>query len=209
MNNENTKIAVYTRLFPAIKFAIIAHHGQMRSGTSVPYITHPLEVAEIIDINLTLPYGEYGEISNPGLLNAAILHDVIEDTDVTFDDINNKFGKHVAELVLEVSDDPKLTKKEQRKALKKKIPHLSLAARAIKIADAISNVKDTDFYRPANWNRSLKLAFAKTCNKVVNECVVGHETQLLYLHKAFENEYNLAKHRLSKLVYAKKQKNVS
>ncbi len=73
----------------ATKFAVDAHSGMMRKGAELPYILHPLEVS-VIAGTMT---------DNPEVLAAAVLHDTVEDTNVTMEDIKNRFGDRVAELV--------------------------------------------------------------------------------------------------------------
>ena len=73
----------------AITFAACAHHGQFRKGTDIPYIIHPLTVYEICK-NLT---------NNEDYLIVALLHDTIEDTNVTYEQIKKEFGQEVADIV--------------------------------------------------------------------------------------------------------------
>ena len=78
----------------AIKFAVDAHHNTERRGKGFPYIVHPLEALEIV-ATIT---------SDPELLAAAVLHDTVEDTEVTVEQIREAFGDRVAELVHAESD---------------------------------------------------------------------------------------------------------
>ena len=79
-----------TQLFDkALKFATDAHSGTERRGKGFPYIIHPMEAVAIV-ATIT---------SDPELLAAAVLHDTVEDTDVTDEDIRNEFGDRVATLV--------------------------------------------------------------------------------------------------------------
>ena len=79
-----------TELFDrAAKFAINAHHGTERRGKNFPYILHPMEAANIVATITT----------DPEMLAAAILHDTVEDTEVTFEQICDEFGERVANLV--------------------------------------------------------------------------------------------------------------
>lgn len=79
-----------TELFDrATKFAVNAHHGVERRGKNFPYILHPMEAANIVSTITT----------DPEMLAAAILHDTVEDTDVTFEQIRDEFGERVAHLV--------------------------------------------------------------------------------------------------------------
>ena len=84
-------------IFKAIEFATKAHSGQYRKGTKIPYITHPLNVAKTL-IQL--------ECSEPVIL-AGILHDTLEDTRVTFDELQKAFGNEIANLVKSVSEPNK------------------------------------------------------------------------------------------------------
>ena len=83
------------RIMSAFDFACIAHEGQKRGDGTTPYITHPLAVGLILS--------EYGY--DEDTIIAGILHDVIEDTDFSFDDIKERFGDNVADMVLAVTED--------------------------------------------------------------------------------------------------------
>ena len=96
MNNE--------MLNEAIIYATDKHSGQVRKGTTKPYITHPLETMAILD---------YMQADN-NLLIAGILHDTIEDTDATYEEIEREFGKDVAELVGKHSEDKSKTWDERK-----------------------------------------------------------------------------------------------
>ena len=79
----------------AVAFAAKAHRGQVRKGTSTPYIVHPMEAAAIV-ATMT---------SDPAVIAAAVLHDVIEDTDYTADDVRRLFGPDVLALIEGDSED--------------------------------------------------------------------------------------------------------
>ncbi len=81
-------------LFAAIQFAVQAHAGQFRKGTSVPYIVHPLAVGRIL--------AEAGCAHE--IVVAGFLHDTVEDTSVTLDEIRAEFGARVADLVAAVTE---------------------------------------------------------------------------------------------------------
>ena len=85
-------------IFQAIIFATRKHHGQVRKGElAAPYIIHPLAVAREIFTT--------GQVDDPQVLVAAILHDTLEDTDTKPEEIRSLFGEEVLNIVLEVSDD--------------------------------------------------------------------------------------------------------
>jgi (p)ppGpp synthase/HD superfamily hydrolase len=92
-------------IFRAIEFAAAAHAGQYRKGTPVPYIVHPLNAARML---LMAGCEEH-------VAAAAVLHDVIEDTHVSFEDVKKHFGERVAELVANASEPDRLATWEERK----------------------------------------------------------------------------------------------
>lgn len=125
----------------AYEFANTAHHGQQRKYTREPYIVHPLEVMEIVQT----------VTDNEVMLAAALLHDVVEDTAFTLEEIYTEFGKEVADLVNELTDKSQL--EDGNRALRKAIDRDSLAnasaaAQTIKLADLISNTKSITEHDP-------------------------------------------------------------
>lgn len=119
----------------AKEFAEKAHKGQYRKGGQ-PYIIHPKAVAEIVH-NVKISK----EIA--ALVAAAYLHDTVEDTDVTFDDIKEQFGELVMSLVYELtSDEEKLAISGKEEYLIDKVLNISSWALVIKLADRLHNMKD-------------------------------------------------------------------
>lgn len=121
----------------AIIFAVKAHEGQKRKGSETPYILHPLEAAAIV-ATMT---------SDETLLAAAVLHDVVEDTPVTQTEIAAEFGKQVAELVANESENKReeLPAEATWKVRKQEtIEHLKTATRGVKmitLGDKLSNIR--------------------------------------------------------------------
>ena len=119
----------------ALAFATIAHADQKRKYTGQPYIVHPVEVMQIVK---SVPHDE-------AMLIAALLHDVVEDTDVTLDEIRTSFGDDVASLVDDLTDvsKPEDGNRKLRKAMDREHSGNSSArAQTIKLADLISNSSD-------------------------------------------------------------------
>jgi len=117
----------------AVKFATDAHSGTERRGKGFPYIIHPMEAVTIV-ATIT---------SDPELLAAAILHDTVEDTDVTFVQIRELFGEHVATLVQHETaplhgDAPWRTRKQAQIDLLASAPHDS---KIVAIGDKLSNLR--------------------------------------------------------------------
>jgi (p)ppGpp synthase/HD superfamily hydrolase len=149
------------RILAAAHFAAERHKGQKRKGEAgEPYINHLIEVAELIATS--------GDLLDTNLVMAGFLHDTIEDTDVTAQDLEQRFGEDVAALVAEVTDDKSLPK-EQRKALQvqnaeKKSPR----AQTLKLADKISNLRALLSTPPANWSAQRKRDYFLWAREVVS-----------------------------------------
>jgi len=119
----------------ALAFATLAHGDQKRKYTGEMYIVHPVEVMEIVK---TVPHDD-------AMLAAALLHDVVEDTDVTLEEIRSSFGDDVASLVDDLTDvsRPEDGNRKARKALDREHSARSSArAQTVKLADLISNSSD-------------------------------------------------------------------
>ena len=129
----------------AIQFATQAHEGQFRKYTHDPYITHPLAVMEIVR-------GVPGHTEE--MLVAAVLHDVVEDTDVSLMEIQEEFGDAVSDLVLHLTD---ISTPEDGNRLKRKRKDAqwyaqgSAQAQTIKVADFIDNTRDIAQHAPRFW----------------------------------------------------------
>ena len=154
------------KLFQAATFAAQKHTGQFRKGSAhVPYINHPLQVADLL--------AHKGEAENTNLLIAALLHDVIEDTQTQPDEIEQMFGKEVLDIVLEVSDDKNLPKEIRKQKQIEKAAHLSPSAQKLKIADKICNLKDIIEVAP-NWPLWRKLDYYTWAENVVGQMKGKH-----------------------------------
>ncbi len=148
------------QLLKAVAFAADKHRFQTRKDSErTPYINHPIKVA------LTLC--EIGNESDTDLLVAAILHDTVEDTETSPEEIETHFGKGVRDIVMEVTDDKNLAK-EERKRLQIVKAHLkSRPARKLKLADKICNVHDVIHHAPSGWNVDRRLAYLNWCEQVL------------------------------------------
>ena len=132
------------RIFEAAIFAARKHQGQVRKDDrQSPYITHPLQVAQTL-------WGT-GGVRDTKTLIAAILHDTIEDTSTTQDEVREKFGDEVLAIVLEVTDDKSLEKLVRKRQQVVHAPELSEPARLIKLGDKLVNCSDILENPPSNW----------------------------------------------------------
>ena len=115
----------------AIHFAVDAHQGAERRGKGFPYILHPMEAAAIV-ATMT---------ADQRLLAAAVLHDVVEDTDTTIEQIRRAFGDDIAQLVAKESHPKGLGWRESRKHI---LDHLRVASREsqiVALGDKLSNMR--------------------------------------------------------------------
>lgn len=126
----------------ALKFAAQAHGEQKRKYTGEPYIVHPVEVAEIV--RAYLPGNEVARA-------VALLHDVLEDTPVTYDQMHAKFGPWIVTLVSELTDVSRKTDGNRKLRKQMDLEHLATAcalAQTVKVADIMSNSESIFKYAP-------------------------------------------------------------
>lgn len=148
------------RILEAARFSAEKHRDDRRKGDDEsPYINHPLEVAETI--------WRVGGVRDLDTIVAAILHDTVEDTDATAEEIGERFGAAVRALVEEVTDDKELAKEERKRLQVEHAPHLSPGAKQIKIADKASNVRDVAHHPPAGWSHERKVRYLDWADEVV------------------------------------------
>lgn len=134
----------FGRLLSAVEFAAEKHFGQTRANAEMtPYIVHPLGVARLL--------WEVGEVRNHSVLTAALLHDTLEDTATTEDEISERFGSAVLHTVKEVTNDPTLQSEENKQRQVDHAPELSQEGRLVKLADRLYNVLDLKS-SPPNWS---------------------------------------------------------
>ncbi|XP_019571662.1 guanosine-3',5'-bis(diphosphate) 3'-pyrophosphohydrolase MESH1 isoform X1 [Rhinolophus sinicus] len=129
------------QLLEAADFAARKHRRQRRMDPEgTPYINHPIGVARI----LTHEAG----ITDVVVLQAALLHDTVEDTDTTLDEVEQYFGAQVRRLVEEVTDDKTLPKMERKRLQVEQAPHSSPGAKLVKLADKLYNLRDLNRCTP-------------------------------------------------------------
>jgi GTP diphosphokinase / guanosine-3',5'-bis(diphosphate) 3'-diphosphatase len=150
----------------ALAFATEKHRGQVRKDAdSTPYIQHPIALASML--------WEVG-IHDAEVLAAAILHDTIEDTPTTHDDLETRFGRAVADLVAEVTDDKRQRKADRKRTQVEHAKHLSPRARLVKLADKTCNLRDVANSPPADWSLQRKQEYFDWAKSVVDEIRGSH-----------------------------------
>ena len=150
-----------SKLLEAASFSAKKHRYQKRKGDDAePYINHPLEVANLL-VNV-------GKVEDYDVLMAAILHDTVEDTETTAEEITELFGENVSKMVLEVTDDKSLPKQRRKELQIEHAPHLSPGAKQIKLCDKISNVTDVLNNPPAGWSKERRDEYIAWAGRVVD-----------------------------------------
>ena len=136
------------------------HVHQRRKGIAQePYINHLLEVASLVT--------EATGGTDPNVVNAALLHDAIEDQGVTSDVLVGEFGQHVADIVMEVTDDKTLPKDERKRKQIEGAPKKSHGAKLIKLADKTSNLRTVASSPAADWSVERRLEYIEWSKSVV------------------------------------------
>jgi GTP diphosphokinase / guanosine-3',5'-bis(diphosphate) 3'-diphosphatase len=149
-----------SKLLQAASFAAKKHRYQKRKGDDAePYVNHPLEVANLL--------ANVGQIDDYDILIAAVLHDTVEDTETTREELTELFGEKVCGYVLEVTDDKSLPKAERKQRQVEHAPHLSTGAKQIKLGDKISNITDVTNNPPAGWSKERKIEYIDWGERVV------------------------------------------
>lgn len=165
-------------LLRALVFASAKHRLQRRKDReALPYIKHPIEVAAIL--------ADCG-VDDADTLRAAILHDTIEDTETTAEELEAEFGPVVRRIVEEVTDDKRLPKPERKDQQVLMAASLSREAKLVKIADKTANTRDMVWSPPEAWDQERRETYLRWTARVVAGCRgVNAELEALY-DTAFE-----------------------
>src|SRR5262249_20115490 len=156
MEESNT----VTTILKTLHFAAIKHRDQRRKDIEVsPYINHPIEAAELL--------ARVGGATDLVILQGAILHDTIEDTETTPEELEAAFGPEVRRVVEEVTDDKRLPKAERKRLQIEHASHLSKRAKQIKIADMISNVQAVTETPHTDWPLERRCEYLDRSEQVV------------------------------------------
>lgn len=170
----------YSALYEeALRLAARAHRGQARKTGNVPYVTHPVHVSVIL-----ARYGFSEEV-----MAAAVLHDVVEDQDVTLDEIREQFGAHVADIV-DVLTEQKLDEEGKRRPweIRKEeaVAHMRRAseeAAVVKVADTLHNARsiirdmgrgDAEIWERFNRGPAAQIGYYRRVLEAGREQLPGH-----------------------------------
>ncbi len=134
------------KYFDAYRYATKKHTGQFRKATPVPYIVHIYEVEQILKLNG----------ADEETLIAAILHDVVEDTNTTLQDVEERFGKNIAYMVDLLSENKSLPYVERKNEHISRLRNAPLKVKMVKCADCLSNIRSTyldTVYQKDTWSK--------------------------------------------------------
>jgi guanosine-3',5'-bis(diphosphate) 3'-pyrophosphohydrolase len=165
-------------LFDVLAFAADKHRAQRRKDKEAsPYINHPIALADLL--------ANEGGVEDPVTLCAALLHDTIEDTETTYAELRRLFGRPIADVVREVTDEKSFDKALRKELQVKHAPHLSRRAKLVKLADKICNLRDMKLNPPAAWSRKRKREYYEWAKRVIDGLRGAHPG----LERLFDREY--------------------
>lgn len=146
----------------AARFAAWKHRDQRRKGKDKePYINHPLELAHVLWFE--------GGVDDPVVLAAALLHDTIEDTQTTLQELQGEFGGRVAQIVMEVTDERSLNWRVRKKLQVSRARLSSPEAKQVKLADKICNLRSMVASPPNGWSVDRQRAYFDWAGQVVDQ----------------------------------------
>ncbi len=170
-------MSIVLQFAQALEFAAGRHVDQRRKGAAQePYINHLAEVA------LLVAQATGGRDSS--LVIAALLHDILEDTPTTYEELAGQFGEEVAALVQEVTDDKSLPKEERKRLQVENAASKSNRAKIMKLADKISNLRSIAASPPAGWSVERRAEYVAWSEQVA-EGLAG-------VNRNLENEFKAA-----------------
>lgn len=146
----------------ATQFAAHKHKDQRRKDTKArPYINHPVELAQVL--------WEEGDVTDSVVLAAALLHDTIEDTETSYEELRGTFGVIISDVVIELTDTKFLSKAARKRLQVAKAGRASSAAKQVKLADKICNLRDILASPPKGWSLQRKQAYFDWAKEVVDK----------------------------------------
>jgi guanosine-3',5'-bis(diphosphate) 3'-pyrophosphohydrolase len=169
-------------LLKALAFAAHKHRDQRRKDADAsPYLNHPISLADVL-VN-------EGGVSDVEVICAALLHDTVEDTATTHEELVDAFGARVARIVAEVTDDKQLAKAERKRLQVVRAPHISREAKLVKLADKIANLRDVAQRPPAGWDLARRREYFDWAKQVIDGLRGAGGEEMRRLEAAFDAAY--------------------
>ena len=170
-------------LLKALAFAAHKHRDQRRKDAGAsPYINHPIALADVL-VN-------EGGVADVEVVCAALLHDTVEDTATTHEELVNAFGSRIARIVAEVTDDKALAKEERKRLQVEHAASLSHEAKLVKLADKICNLRDVAERPPAKWDAERSREYFDWAKRVIDGLRGAHPR----LEAVFDRVYKQRPH---------------
>lgn len=177
--NKGLKESDVERILDAVSYAAECHQHQTRKNAKkTPYITHPIGVAESI---ITI-----GKVYDADIIIAALLHDTIEDTQATFQDVRSRFGTKVEGYVREVTDDKSLSTAKRKKLQIIHAPEKSKGAAIIKMSDKLYNLNNLLQDAPIEWTRERIDQYFQWAQSVVDNLPESNKPLKEEVHKVIQ-----------------------
>lgn len=148
-------------LVKAIEFAARKHRMQRRKDVDAsPYINHPIALMHVLCVEV--------EVAEHSILAAAALHDTIEDTVTTRDELEQAFGSHIAGIVVEMTDNKSLPRAERKRLQIEHASHKSQEGVLVTLADKICNLRDLAANPPRDWSLERRREYFDWAKAVIN-----------------------------------------
>lgn len=149
-------------LIKALDFASRKHRNQRRKDSQAsPYINHPIALTHVLC--------HEGGVEDVETLCAALLHDTVEDTHTTPEELAQHFGVRIRNIVMEVTDDTTLPKEERKRQQVINAARASDQAKLVKLADKICNIRDVAGHPPVGWGLERRQAYFDWAKRVIDE----------------------------------------
>lgn len=146
----------------ATEYAAEQHLGQTRKDeANTPYINHPIALANLLT--------NYAGINDTDVIVAALLHDTVEDTSTTVEEIEELFGTKIRDIVIEVTDDKSLPSPERKRLQIEHAAKISYEAKLVKLADKICNLQDILASPPRKWSLQRKQEYFDWAKAVIDQ----------------------------------------
>jgi guanosine-3',5'-bis(diphosphate) 3'-pyrophosphohydrolase len=165
-------------LLKALAFAAHKHRDQRRKDRKAsPYINHPISLAHLLVTK--------GGITDVHVLAAALLHDTVEDTATSREELRRAFGPRIARIVAEVTDNKRLRKATRKRLQVERAAHISREAKLVKLADKTCNLRDVAKRPPAGWDLKRRREYFDWAKQVIDQVRGTHPR----LERVFDAAY--------------------
>ena len=155
-------MSTHGELIKALAFASAKHRDQRRKDVCAsPYINHPISLASILC--------NEAHVTDIEVICGALLHDTVEDTKTTPEELESEFGAAIKNIVMDVTDDKSLEKADRKQAQIDHAAHISDKAKLVKLADKISNLRDVSANAPPDWPLERRQVYFDWAKKVIDQ----------------------------------------